>query len=103
MFETARPMIKALLHKIGLVTARYLTREVPRNPLVGSTDITELARILQRGDVLLIEGCTRLSGPIRYLTQSTWSHAALFVGPIEGRCETDGEPHVLVEAELVAG
>lgn len=39
-----------------------------------------LLRCLQPGDVLLIEGNTRLSGIIKYLTQSTWSHAALYVG-----------------------
>src|SRR4029079_13025794 len=31
---------------------------------------------------------------------STWSHSALFVGPIEGAAEPDGEPHVLIEANI---
>ncbi|EWH01405.1 YiiX/YebB-like N1pC/P60 family cysteine hydrolase [Halomonas sp. BC04] len=35
---------------------------------------------LQPGDVLLVEGSSRLSTVIKYLTQSTWSHAALYVG-----------------------
>jgi hypothetical protein len=34
--------------------------------------------------VLLIEGNTRLSVIIKYLTQSTWSHAALYVGDVLG-------------------
>jgi hypothetical protein len=54
-------------------------------------------------DILLIEGDSRVSAAIRYLTQSTWSHAALYVGPIIDRHEPDGEPHVLVEAELDEG
>ncbi|WP_424362441.1 YiiX/YebB-like N1pC/P60 family cysteine hydrolase [Methylocystis parvus] len=65
--------------------------------------MAELKRCLKPGDVILIEGSTRVSGPIKYLTQSTWSHAALFVGALKGRQEADGEPHVLVEADLVAG
>ena len=34
---------------------------------------------------LLIEGRTRISAPIKYLTQSIWSHAAIYVGDIPGR------------------
>src|SRR5713226_7937872 len=33
-------------------------------------------------------------------SQSTWSHAALFVGPIEGAVEPDGGSHVLIEANI---
>jgi hypothetical protein len=53
--------------------------------------------------VLLVEGNNRISGIIKYLTQSTWSHAALYVGPIAGRVTDDGEPHVLIEANLGEG
>jgi hypothetical protein len=51
---------------------------------------------------LLVEGKGRLSGSIKYLTQSTWSHSALCVGPIAGAA-TDGEPHVLIEANIDEG
>ena len=54
------------------------------------------------GDVLLVEGNNHISGVIKYLTQSTWSHAALYVGPLDNRA-TDGEPHTLIEAELGIG
>jgi hypothetical protein len=40
---------------------------------------------------------------IKYLTQSTWSHAALYVGPIGDRVTDDGEPLVLVEANIGEG
>ena len=62
-----------------------------------------LGRAIQPGDVLLVEGTSRVSSAIQYLTQSTWSHAALHVGPIEGKVEPSGEPHVLVEALLGQG
>jgi hypothetical protein len=35
------------------------------------------------GDVLLVEGNRRVSTTTKYLTQSTWSHAALYVGDFE--------------------
>jgi hypothetical protein len=53
--------------------------------------------------VLLVEGNNHVSGIIKYLTQSTWSHAALYVGRIGDRETDDGEPLVLVEAELGKG
>ena len=58
---------------------------------------------LKPADVLLIEGNNHISGVIKYLTQSTWSHAALNVGPIPGRTTPDGEPHVLIEANIEDG
>jgi hypothetical protein len=35
---------------------------------------------LKPGDIVLVEANTRLSAIIKFLTQSTWSHAALYVG-----------------------
>ena len=57
---------------------------------------------LRPGDVLLVEGKGRISGGIKYLTQSTWSHAALYVGPLADAV-SDGEPHVLIEANIDEG
>jgi hypothetical protein len=65
-------------------------------------DSTALGDTLRPGDVLLVEGKGRISGSIKYLTQSTWSHSALYVGPIEGAA-TGGEPHVLIEANIDEG
>ena len=62
-----------------------------------------MATSLKPGDVLLVEGNNHISGVIKYLTQSTWSHAALYVGPLDGRSDADGEPHALIEAELGIG
>jgi hypothetical protein len=53
--------------------------------------------------VLLIEGNSHVAGVIKYLTQSTWSHSALYVGPIKDVATPDGEPHVLIEAEIDEG
>ena len=59
--------------------------------------------VLQPGDVLLVEGNTRVSIAIKYLTMSTWSHAALFVGNALGRVNADGEPLNLIEVNLGEG
>src|ERR1700746_1108602 len=39
-----------------------------------------LKAIIQPGDVLLVDGDQRVSQAVKYLTQSTWSHSALFIG-----------------------
>ena len=62
-----------------------------------------IRKALQPGDVILIEGNTRLSAIIKFLTQSTWSHAALYVGERPGDNAPDGEPNVLLEAEADTG
>ena len=43
-------------------------------------DVEQLKRHVRKGDVLLVCGDQRVSEVIRYLTQSSWSHAAIYVG-----------------------
>src|SRR5665213_662773 len=90
-------------NSIGRMIARYLEKSEKgyEDILPGRADA--LAAVLKPGDVLLIEGHSHIAGIIKYLTQSTWSHAALYVGPIGDRVSASGEPLALVEAELGQG
>ena len=92
-----------VLDTVGKLIAGYLQKEVPGYEPFTPSDPERLLGVIQEGDVLLVEGNSRLSGIIKYLTQSTWSHAALYVGPIDGATEPDGEPHVLIEAYIGEG
>src|SRR3982074_686252 len=92
-----------VLDTVGKLIAGYLQKEVPGYEPFTHSDPEHLRGIIQEGDVWLIEGNNRVSGIIKYLTQSTWSHAALYVGPIDGASEPDGEPHVLIEANIGEG
>jgi hypothetical protein len=88
---------------IGHFIARYLEKpEQGYEPYTPSNQ-EALRANLQPGDVLLVEGSNHISGVIKYLTQSTWSHAALYVGPIGDRTTLEGEPLVLVEANIGQG
>ena len=87
----------------GQLIARYLEKPVPGYEPYTPSDPVALRATLRPGDVLLVEGSNNISGVIKYLTQSTWSHAALYVGPIGDRVSADGEPLVLVEANLGQG
>ena len=88
---------------IGKALARYLSEPNPRYRPLATSDPEQLRAALRPGDVLLVEGNTRLSTAIKYLTQSTWSHAALYVGVISGVAGEGPEPRVLVEADIVNG
>jgi hypothetical protein len=92
-----------MLDWVGKLIAGYLQKEVPGYEPFTPSDPEYLRSIIEPGDVMLVEGNNRISGIIKYLTQSTWSHAALYVGPIDGAQEDDGEPHVLIEAYVGDG
>ena len=62
------------------VAARVLTKRRRNYRLVLPSEATSLREALQPGDVVLIDGDQRISEVIKYLTQSTWSHIALYVG-----------------------
>ena len=66
-------------------------------------DPDALRDALRPCDVLLVSGDEKISKAIKYLTQSTWSHAAIYVGDILDKAEPDGEPHRLIEVNLGEG
>ena len=92
-----------MLDVIGRLIAYHLQKPIAGYEPFTPSDPDALSQTLTPGDVLLVEGNNHVSGIIKYLTQSTWSHAALYVGPLPGRCGDDGEPHVLIEANLGEG
>jgi len=68
------------------------------------SDQATLLACLKPGDVLLIEGNQKLSAGIKYLTQSTWSHAALYVGDaLKGESPEGEEQNRLIEVNLGDG
>jgi hypothetical protein len=87
---------------LGRWLARHLRQEVSGEEPFVPTDPQALRRTLRPADVLLVAGGSTVSTAIKYLTQSTWSHAAICVGDALDR-ETNGEPHTLVEVNPVDG
>jgi hypothetical protein len=87
---------------VGRAIASYLSKPIAK-PGGGSADARLVADTLAPGDVLLVEGNTRMSAAIKYLTQSTWSHAALYVGLRDELPPVDGEPATLIEADVLEG
>lgn len=88
---------------IGQRLARYINGPICDYEPFAVTPHGILEATLQPGDVLLVEGNRRVSVAIKYLTQSTWSHAALYVGDALGPKSGGGELDTLVEADIVEG
>jgi len=94
--------VNPVLSWIGGALARFLSAPRHVHSASVATPRDRLAACLQPGDVLLVEGASPISAAIKYLTQSTWSHVAIYVGPqAPGRLAE--ETHVFVEADLVEG
>lgn len=91
-----------VLSWLGGGLARFLAREVHIHSAVPATRPERLLATLRPGDVLLVEGNSRVSTAIKYLTQSTWSHAALYVGNALADAGKSPE-HCFVEADTVEG
>ena len=96
-------MINWFKQKITGLLVRYLTGKV-RNyePFAVSTP-ESLESVLQVADVLLVEGNQRFSTAVKYLTQSTWSHAAIYVGHADGTDKLTSEIPSIIEADLENG
>ncbi|MFK7751908.1 MAG: lipo-like protein [Sedimentitalea sp.] len=84
------------------MTAKLRIKSSGYKPYTPS-DYATLCQTLTPGDVLLVEGNERVSGAIKYLTQSTWSHAAIFVGDAMPVPEDGSERPRLVEVNLGEG
>jgi hypothetical protein len=91
----------------GRALAWYLNKPSKRYTRFSVTPPALLRDCLRPGDVVLVEGDLRISVAIKYLTQSTWSHAAMYVGDTEdnpGSQNTEhSEPCDLIEADLQDG
>ncbi|MBI3246767.1 MAG: lipo-like protein [Deltaproteobacteria bacterium] len=79
-----RDLVTAPVRAVRQFVIRQLSRILTK-PLKNYTsrtpnDLAALKRHIRKGDIVLVEGEQRISEVIKYLTQSSWSHAALYVG-----------------------
>jgi hypothetical protein len=85
------------------VLVRYLTGKVRSYESFAVSTPESLESVLQVADVILVEGNQRFSTAVKYLTQSTWSHAAIYVGHIDSEDNSASETLSIVEADLENG
>jgi len=77
LFESLVAALKERLRRIG---SRLLNQPVAAYELRAPNDMARLYRCIRKGDVVLVEGELRISQFVKYVTQSQWSHCALYVG-----------------------
>ncbi len=65
---------------LNMIT-RWLNHETtPDHDLAPLTSFERLCYEIRPGDVILVEGRTRVSEVIKLITQSPWTHSALYIG-----------------------
>lgn len=92
-----------LLDRFGRGLARWLSQPRPTERRVATSMPEAIGRVLRPGDVLLVEGSSRISSAIKYLTQSSWSHSALCIAAPDPSAPPDREPPILLEADVGEG
>ena len=78
-----------ILEKLRNPAVRWLTKQRPPREIPLS-DFERIRYELKPCDVILVEGRSRVSEVIKLITQSPWSHAALYLG----------RPHDIEDARL---
>lgn len=73
--------MKRLLHWLWDRLSDWLVKDGPPNS-VPLCDFNRLTYELRPGDVVLVEGRSRVSEVIKLITQSSWTHSALYIGRI---------------------
>lgn len=69
-----------MFKKLREMFINWLSKDIDQLRKLPLTDFDRIQYELRLGDVLLIEGRSRVSQIIKLITQSPWSHAALYIG-----------------------
>jgi hypothetical protein len=73
-------MLQRFRHHLVRLATGLLTKPLGNYQRRAPNDLESLRRHIRKGDVVLVEGDQRVSEVIKYLTQSSWSHSAIYVG-----------------------
>ena len=96
-------LFDTVLDRIGRLIAERIEAPASGYEPFTPSDPETLRRTLKPADVLLIEGNQKVASAIKYLTQSTWSHATLYIGDALGVPADGGEPRALLEVNIGEG
>ncbi len=87
--------MKRFAQWVGRIITDWLTKEGPP-PATPLCDYKRLSYELRPGDIVLVEGRSRVSEVIKLITQSPWTHSALYIGRLHDI--RDQQVHDLVGA-----
>jgi hypothetical protein len=95
----ALTLLTRMRNRVISELALYLAQPIKFSGSAPPVDPQSLAAILDRGDVLLSDGNTRVAALVKRVTRSAWSHVSIYVGPLE----EGPDPPCIVEADIAAG
>ncbi len=98
-----RIMLNRLLTFFSQLLLKYLEKPVIGYQTFSVINVAKLRATLKPGDVILVDGNLRISRIIKFLTQSSWSHAAIYIGSEAGLIDKNGQACELVEADAKLG
>jgi len=106
-------MENRVFKRMSQAIARWLTHEPkPPDDSILLLNFDRLCYEIRPGDVILVEGRSRVSNVIKQITQSPWTHAALYIGrlydiddpelrrQIETHIDTPPETQLIIETLL---
>ncbi len=76
ILHSLRHLRRAIIKQFVALLTKPLKNYAVRFP----NNLDALKSQIRKGDVLLVEGSQRISEAVKYLTQSSWSHSALYIG-----------------------
>src|SRR4249920_3539703 len=91
------------LRFLGRRLAQFLAKPRDSQAHLPTSSPARIASVLRKGDVVLVEGTSRFASAIKYLTQSTWSHGALYIGDHLGPPKEGEEPRLLCDVDVNDG
>lgn len=107
-------MLNGVRRWIGSKVTTWLSREV-ESPVQSLSDFDRLCDEIRSCDVLLVEGRSPISNIIKTITQSPWSHSAIYIGRLRDietpairarvakHSDVDQNTQVVIEAILGQG
>lgn len=114
MIQWKLPNRKKIAQKMMAAASDWLLKNDPPKRAY-LCDFAQVCQKLLPGDVLLIEGRSRVSRVIKLITQSPWSHAMLYIGRlteienpqlqslIQEKFSVTADTQILIESELGQG
>ena len=90
-----------IFEKLNKLIVEWLQKPIKEYENRSPFNLRDLESVMQPGDILLVDGNQRVSSAIKYLTQSTWSHAAIYKN--NKFSQKFGTDAILIESDLKDG
>ncbi|MCW9023047.1 MAG: YiiX/YebB-like N1pC/P60 family cysteine hydrolase [Gammaproteobacteria bacterium] len=90
--------------RIYMFISRWLNHESrSKHELIHLSSFERLCHEIHPGDVILVEGRSRVSDVIKMITQSSWTHSAIYIGRLFEMEDTELRDKIVNQYDLEVG